>query len=59
MTLKDLYQQITERHKENKEFNDLMGACMIAVNDEYIYELGTYKLIGTEEVAVIPPISGG
>lgn len=32
---------------------------MIAVNDEYIYELAKVHLKGNEEVAVIPPISGG
>jgi len=32
---------------------------MIAVNDEYQYELGTVVLKGNEEVAIIPPISGG
>ena len=32
---------------------------MIALNDEYIYELGSIKLKHRDEVAVIPPISGG
>jgi len=32
---------------------------MIAVNNEYVYELASVNLNGTEEIAVIPPISGG
>jgi len=32
---------------------------MIAINDEYVYELATVVIKGGEEVAIIPPISGG
>jgi molybdopterin converting factor small subunit len=36
-----------------------MERSMIAVNDEYCYELSAVTLKGGEEIAVIPPISGG
>ena len=32
---------------------------MIALNDEYIYELGKSILKKGDEIAIIPPISGG
>jgi molybdopterin converting factor small subunit len=32
---------------------------MIAVNEDYVAELSTLMLHGGEEIAIIPPISGG
>lgn len=46
-------------HAENVNFLAILDRSMIAINDEYIYELGTVQLKGGEEIAIIPPISGG
>jgi molybdopterin converting factor subunit 1 len=58
-TLKELVESIKDRHHQNKNFTDILQLSMITVNEEYIYELSSVILTGTEEVAVIPPISGG
>ena len=59
MTLGDLIRKVKERHADKENFIAVMERSMIAVNDEYIYELGIHILRGGEEVAIIPPISGG
>jgi len=58
-TLKQLVEEIKNKHKDNEGFKELLDRSMIAVDDEYQYELGTIVLKGNEEVAIIPPISGG
>ena len=52
-TVKDLKQQLCERYPA---MNDLTS-MLIAVDEEYGDE--TLVLTGREEVALIPPVSGG
>lgn len=57
--MKDIISKVKEAHQENVNFLAVLEKSMIAVNDTYVYELGTIVLKGNEEIAVIPPISGG
>lgn len=57
--MQDLVASIRERHSQNESFLAILERSMIAVNNEYVYELASVNLNGTEEIAVIPPISGG
>lgn len=58
-TLKDLVDEIKEKYSTNAKFLGVLGTSMIALNSEYIYELGKTNLHSNDEVAIIPPISGG
>ncbi|TNV70585.1 hypothetical protein FGO68_gene3242 [Halteria grandinella] len=55
----DLIKSVKQRHADNTNFIAILDRSMIAINDEYVYELATVVLKGGEEVAIIPPISGG
>ena len=55
----DLIKAVRERHASNTNFLAILERSIISINEEYVYELGTVVLKGGEEVAVIPPISGG
>jgi molybdopterin converting factor small subunit len=50
---------IRMKHSARPNFLDILKTSMIALNDEYIYEMATAGLREGDEVAVIPPISGG
>lgn len=38
-TLKDIFDQIRQKHKDNGSFIGVLETSMIAVNSEYVYEL--------------------
>jgi molybdopterin converting factor small subunit len=54
-----LIRQVKKNHADNTNFIAILEKSMIAVNDEYVYELSSVSIKGGEEIAIIPPISGG
>ena len=59
LTLSDLVKEIRSKHADKTNFLAVLERSMIALNEEYVYELGKATLKANDEVAVIPPISGG
>lgn len=57
--LKDLLELILSKHSENLLLKSILDTAMVAVNDEYVFEPAKTAFKGNEEVAIIPPISGG
>jgi molybdopterin converting factor small subunit len=57
--LGQLIGHVKERHSSKQNFLGILGTSMIALNDDYVFELGNVMLKAGDEVAVIPPISGG
>jgi len=57
--LSELMSLIRKRHATRTNFQDILKTSMIALNDEYVYEMASVGLKEGDEVAVIPPISGG
>ncbi|HEX4373852.1 MAG TPA: MoaD/ThiS family protein [Puia sp.] len=53
-TLLDLRSWIEEKYPAIKK----LGSYMIAVNKEYIRD-DTLKVFSSDEIAIIPPVSGG
>ena len=54
LSVSDLFQALCSRYPE---LGDYEGRLMFAVNAEYVDS--THPLRGGEEVALIPPVSGG
>ena len=55
-TCRDLVQTLLERHPSLEE---VMGTCVLALNQEYVQRDSPALLRNGDEVALIPPISGG
>lgn len=51
-----LWQILLERHPSLSEISQ---RCLLAVNQEYVEVDTTVPLRASDEVAVIPPVSGG
>ena len=54
-----LVDEVKERHKDNEQFLLILSTSMLARNNEYVFDLSQEPLLNNDEVAVIPPISGG
>ena len=48
--------QVSEEHREY--VTKVLPSCMVALNQEYVFNL-TQSVKASDEVALIPPISGG
>jgi molybdopterin synthase sulfur carrier subunit len=62
LSISQLRQALLEHFKDNKGFSDFEKVLKIStfsVGDEMVGEEDNVKLKGGEEVAVIPPVSGG
>lgn len=55
----DLLDVIKDKHKSCKTFMDLAHTSIVSVNNEYVFDATTTFINNNDEVAIIPPISGG
>ncbi len=50
---------IAALHRQHPQLKGVMSSCVLALNQEYIKQQEVVTLKSGDEVAVIPPLSGG
>jgi len=55
-TTANLWDVLIQRYPKLK---DIMNSCVFAVNQEYVAKDASQELHSGDEVAIIPPLSGG
>ncbi|CAL5221764.1 g4017 [Coccomyxa viridis] len=58
-TAKEAMQMLLEKYPDLREIEGEEGKCVLALNQEYLEKNATTALKEGDEIAIIPPISGG